>query len=131
MGYIYKCSYTYLETYLVYTHISIYLFIYLYIYIYIIHVLYIYISTLWVLLSYPTPAAFTHLWHVSMSSSRRVASVLGGLQSPSHPEPEDKKPSMVGNLVPVKGGIGGIVHPPIGRKNTTYIPLIYCLLMHG
>ena len=27
------------------------------------------------------------------------------------------------------GGIGGIVHPPIGRKNTTYIPLIvYCLL---
>ena len=27
-------------------------------------------------------------------------------------------------LVPVKGGIGGIVHPPIGRKNTTYIPLI-------
>ena len=28
-------------------------------------------------------------------------------------------------LVPVKGGIGGIVHPPIGRKNTTYSP---CLL---
>ena len=27
-------------------------------------------------------------------------------------------------LVPVKGGIGGIVHPPIGRKNTTNIPLI-------
>ena len=26
--------------------------------------------------------------------------------------------------VPLKGGIGGIVHPPIGRKNTTYIPLI-------
>ena len=24
-------------------------------------------------------------------------------------------------LVPVKGGLGGIVHPPIGRKNTTYI----------
>ena len=24
-------------------------------------------------------------------------------------------------LVPVKGGIGGIVHPPIGRKNATYI----------
>ena len=23
-------------------------------------------------------------------------------------------------LVPLKGGIGGIVHPPIGRKNTTY-----------
>ena len=129
MGYTYKCSYTYLETYLVYTHISIYLFIYLYIYIH--YTCIIYISTLWVLLSYPTPAAFTHLRHVSMSSSRRVASVLGGLQSPSHPEPEDKKPSMVGNLVPVKGGIGGIVHPPIGRKNTTYIPLIYCLLMHG
>ena len=33
-------------------------------------------------------------------------------------------PSMVGMLVPVKGGIGGIVHPPIGRKNATYIPLI-------
>ena len=32
--------------------------------------------------------------------------------------------SMVGMLVPLKGGIGGIVHPPIGRKNTTYIPLI-------
>ena len=32
--------------------------------------------------------------------------------------------SMVGNLVPLKGGIGSIVHPPIGRKNTTYIPLI-------
>ena len=31
-------------------------------------------------------------------------------------------------LVPLKGGIGGIVHPPIGRKNATYIPLIYCLL---
>ena len=30
-------------------------------------------------------------------------------------------------LVPLKGGIGGIVHPPIGRKNATYIPLIYCL----
>ena len=27
-------------------------------------------------------------------------------------------------LVPAKGGIGGIVHPPIARKNTTYIPLI-------
>ena len=27
-------------------------------------------------------------------------------------------------LVPLKGGIGGIVHPPIGRKNTTYIPPI-------
>ena len=27
-------------------------------------------------------------------------------------------------LVPLKGGIGGIVHPPIGRINTTYIPLI-------
>ena len=32
--------------------------------------------------------------------------------------------SMVGMLVPLKGGLGGIVHPPIGRKNTTYIPLI-------
>ncbi len=36
--------------------------------------------------------------------------------------------SMVVEMVPVKGGIGGIVHPPIGRKNATYIPLIYCLL---
>ena len=27
-------------------------------------------------------------------------------------------------LVPLTGGIGGIVNPPIGRKNTTYIPLI-------
>ena len=27
-------------------------------------------------------------------------------------------------MVPVKSRIGGIVHPPIGRKNTTYIPLI-------
>ena len=35
---------------------------------------------------------------------------------------------MVVEMVPVKGGIGGIVHPPIGRKNTTYIPLVYCLL---
>ena len=34
------------------------------------------------------------------------------------------KESMVGNLVPLRGGLGGIVHPPIGRKNTTYIPLI-------
>ena len=24
-------------------------------------------------------------------------------------------------LVPLKGGIGSIVHPPIGRKNATYI----------
>ena len=31
---------------------------------------------------------------------------------------------MAGMLVPLKGGTGGIVHPPIGRKNTTYIPLI-------
>ena len=32
--------------------------------------------------------------------------------------------SMVVELVPLTGGIGSIVHPPIGRKNTTYIPLI-------
>ena len=32
--------------------------------------------------------------------------------------------SMVVEMVPLKGGIGGIVHPPIGSKNTTYIPLI-------
>ncbi len=30
--------------------------------------------------------------------------------------------SMVVEMVPLKGGIGGIVHPPIGRKNTTYSP---------
>ena len=35
--------------------------------------------------------------------------------------------SMVVEMVPIKGGLGGIVHPPIGRKNATYIPLIYCL----
>ena len=35
---------------------------------------------------------------------------------------------MVVEMVPLKGGIGSIVHPPIGRKNTTYIPLIYCIL---
>ena len=29
--------------------------------------------------------------------------------------------SMVVSKVPLKGGIGGIVHPPIGRKNITYI----------
>ena len=29
--------------------------------------------------------------------------------------------SMVVEMVPLTGGIGGIVHPPIGRKNTTYI----------
>ena len=28
---------------------------------------------------------------------------------------------MVVEMVPLKGGIGGIVHPPIGRKDTTYI----------
>ena len=28
---------------------------------------------------------------------------------------------MVVEMVPLKGGIGGIVHPPIGRKNTTYM----------
>ena len=40
-------------------------------------------------------------------------------------------------LVPLKGGIGSIVHPPIGRKNTTYIPLtvlafwgVLCYLSH-
>ena len=27
-------------------------------------------------------------------------------------------------MVPLKGGIGGIVHPPIGRFFTTYIPHI-------
>ncbi len=27
-------------------------------------------------------------------------------------------------LVPEKGGLGGIVHPPIGRKTTTYIALV-------
>ncbi len=31
---------------------------------------------------------------------------------------------MVVEMVPLKRGIGGQVHPPIGRKNTTYIPLI-------
>ena len=31
---------------------------------------------------------------------------------------------MVGMLVPLKGGIGGIFDPPIGRKNTTCISLI-------
>ena len=34
------------------------------------------------------------------------------------------KISMVVEMVPLKGGIGSIVHPPIGRKN---IPLIYHL----
>ena len=28
---------------------------------------------------------------------------------------------MVVEMVPLTGGIGGIVHPPIGRKNTTEI----------
>ena len=32
--------------------------------------------------------------------------------------------SMVVELVPVKGGMGSKVHPPIGRKNATYITLI-------
>ena len=27
-------------------------------------------------------------------------------------------------LVPIKGGLGGIVHPPIGRKYTTYSPCL-------
>ena len=31
---------------------------------------------------------------------------------------------MVVELVPLTGGIGGIVHPPSGRKDTTYIPLV-------
>ena len=30
-------------------------------------------------------------------------------------------------MVPLKGGIGGIVHPPIGWQY--YIPLIYCLVL--
>ena len=34
-------------------------------------------------------------------------------------------------LVPLKGGIGGIVHPPIGRKYTTYIPLIVLAFFWG
>ena len=34
-------------------------------------------------------------------------------------------------LVPLKGGIGGIVHPPIGRKYTTYIPLIVLAFWGG
>ena len=32
--------------------------------------------------------------------------------------------SMVVSGSPKRWYIGGIVHPPIGRKNTTYIPLI-------
>ena len=32
--------------------------------------------------------------------------------------------SMVVEMVPLKGGLGGIFDPPIGRKNTSYIPLI-------
>ena len=43
---------------------------------------------------------------------------------PEIPFKANYKISMAGLLVPLKGGIGGIVHPPIGRKNTTYIPLI-------
>ena len=31
---------------------------------------------------------------------------------------------MVVEMVPLKGGLGGIFDPPIGRKNATYIPLI-------
>ena len=31
----------------------------------------------------------------------------------------------------VSGSVGGIVHPPIGKKNTTYIPLIYHLPSFG
>ena len=31
---------------------------------------------------------------------------------------------MVVSGSPFQGGIGGIVHPLIGRKNATYIPLI-------
>ena len=38
---------------------------------------------------------------------------------------------MVEILVPLKGGIGGIVHPPIGRKNATYIPLIVLAFVWG
>ena len=38
---------------------------------------------------------------------------------------------MVVEMVPLKGGIGSIVHPPIGRKNTTYIPLIVLALPGG
>ena len=38
---------------------------------------------------------------------------------------------MVVEMVPLKGGIGSIVHPPIGRKNTTYMPLIVLAFVWG
>ena len=38
---------------------------------------------------------------------------------------------MVVEMVPLKGGIGSIVHPPIGRKNATYIPLIVLAFVWG
>ena len=48
---------------------------------------------------------------------------------PIDPVPSNQQSySRVGMLVPLKGGIGGIFDPPLGRKNATYIPLIYCLL---
>ena len=36
-------------------------------------------------------------------------------------------------LVPIKGGIGSIVHPPIGRKNTYHLglPLIVLAVVWG
>ena len=39
-------------------------------------------------------------------------------------DPKHSMYSMVGMLVPLKGGLGSIVHPPIGRY---VIPLIYHL----
>ena len=72
---------------------------------------------------------FTHLYHV-YEPKRNIKShphkhMFGDLDHPSPKGTTKKSPNQWLFLVPVKGGIGGIVHPPIGRKNVTYSP---CLL---
>ncbi len=61
------------------------------------------------------------------TASARVSAALTGTGTvgSSLQDVEDALPgSQWLFLVPLKGGIGGIVHPPIGRFFTTYIPRI-------
>ena len=68
------------------------------------------------------------MFHVSPSISTVFCILFGGPRDfISLPRIE----SMVGMLVPLSsvGSVAyNIYNPPIGRKNATYIPLIYCLL---
>ncbi len=68
----------------------------------------------WLLTTYPSPAMILQVQELGGSEASYFPCWKGC---------QNRTPQWL-FLVPLKGGIGSIVHPPISRKNTTYIPLI-------